>query len=291
MSTKIIAFMLFIRSLFCSCGGEVKNSDFERNKIRYKVIKIGRLDKNIKECSGLQQWPAAKPGSLPVLLAHGDGGTGNQLFAVSGRGALLAVVPLPAAPNHDWEALARDTSGHIYVGDFGNNGHARRQLAIYKIALDTALRPTRTDTIAFAYPDQREFPPVSEAGRNFDCEAFFWHQGRLHLFSKNWGERRVKHYTLPDAPGRHLARLDSGRLWLNDMITAADISPDGRCFALLSYSKLYVFEMPDEGSIFAKPLLCRKFARVAQAEALTFIDNSRLLIGSENGKMFLATPK
>src|SRR5690606_27886387 len=125
--------------------------------------------------------------------------------------------------------LAKDENGNLYIGDFGNNSNKRKSLRIYKVSEQNMML---TDTITFTYPDQKEFPPPKPA-RNFDCEAFLWHNNNLYLFTKNRGESKyTKLYKLPDSGGTHTAQLlDS--IETNTMITSADISPNSKQFALL----------------------------------------------------------
>ena len=34
---------------------------------------------------------------------------------------------------HDWENIAIDSAGHLYIGDIGNNDSKRDTLAVYEI--------------------------------------------------------------------------------------------------------------------------------------------------------------
>jgi hypothetical protein len=303
MSPKTVAFLLFFRALFLSCGPEVKTGGFERGRKHYDIGAIGRLDKSVRESSGLaladRQWagwrPVRKSGwnstDTISLLTHGDSGNGPKLYEVSPTGQVLDEQVVKKATNVDWEDLARDDEGNLYLGDFGNNANARRNLAIYKVRLDDQGQPSQVDTIRFYYPDQRQFPPPGEDNLNFDCEAMFWYQDRLHLFSKNLSQtqqRVVKHYVLPDHKGYHEAVLDEKTIVLPEPITAADVSLDGKRFALLSYGKIYVFDMSQSGNIFDHPRYVIKFPRAGQAESLVFINSVDFIFGNETGRLFLA---
>ena len=89
------------------------------------------------------------------------------------------------------------------------------------------------DKINFAYPDQTDFTPTSPNATAFDCEAFFWKNGRLHLFSKNWLTLVSTHYSLDPTTGIcekiEVFSTQSG------LITAADLAADGSTVALLGY--------------------------------------------------------
>ena len=204
------------------------------------------------------------------------------------RGPIRRTLFLAPLPNVDWEDLAQDPAGRLYIGDFGNNANQRRDLAIYRLTL-RAGAPV-VDTIAFRYPDQHAFPPP-RGRRNFDCEAFYWHADTLHLFSKDRSLRQwTKHYVLPARPGRYVAVLrDSIRL--NRPITAADISPDGRTVALLGYGGVFLFGNQPGRRLFDGPKRFRALPTTGQAEGLIFLTDSTLLVGNEKGRLYRLTAR
>ena len=249
----------------------------------YRVRRVGKLPRSLRESSGL-----ARADSMRGLWSQGDGGTPARLTLVALPGTILRTIDLAPLPNTDWEDLAQDAAGRVYIGDFGNNDNQRRDLAIYRVNPHNA-HPL-VDTIAFRYPDQHAFPPPRGL-RNFDCEAFFWHNDTLHLFSKDRSLRQwVKHYVLPARPGRYVATLrDSIRL--NCPITAADISPDGRTVALLGYGGVFLFANQPGRGLFDGPKRFRALPTTGQAEALVFLDDSTFVVGNEKGRLFRATPR
>jgi hypothetical protein len=199
---------------------------------------------------------------------------------------VLRALDLTPLSNNDWEDLAQDPAGNLYLGDFGNNANQRRDLAIYRFDPRQA-RPS-VDTIAFRFADQRAFPP-RRGQRNFDCEAFFWHRDSLHLFSKSRSlQQVVKHYVVPARPGRHVAVLrDSIRL--NRPITAADISPDGRTVALLGYGGVFFFQQQPGRRLFDGSKSFRALPTTGQAEALVFLNDSTFVVSNEKGRLYQAT--
>jgi hypothetical protein len=190
--------------------------------------------------------------------------------------------------NTDWEDLAQDRSGALYIGDFGNNRNQRRDLAIYRLTLGQG--SAKIDTIAFQYPDQHQFPP-RRGRRNFDCEAFFWHNDTLHLFSKDRSlQQWTKHYTLPARPGRHVATLHDS-LRLNRPITAADISPDGRTVALLGYGGVFLIAWQPGRRLFDGPKRFRALPTSGQAEGLVFVNDSTFVVSNEKGRLYRAVQR
>lgn len=145
-------------------------------------------------------------------------------------------------PNRDWEDLAMDAAGHLYIGDFGNNKNARRDLCIFRYHPKSGA----LDSITFSYPDQQAFPPAQEHDWNFNCEAMVFFQDSLHLFSKVVfnGNFYTKHYVLPARPGNYVAELRDSYLLKNRVVTGASLSPDGQTFVITSYTvskKLGIF--------------------------------------------------
>lgn len=277
---KLFPLFIFFHTVLCGCANDKGRGNFDRVSQAYQVEQVGRLQKDeVVESSGLEI--ANDEGDL---WTHGDGGNTAKLFKVTMQGDRLQEQDLAPLTNIDWEDLAQDEDGNIFIGDFGNNQNKRRNLAIYRLH-GPALQ--HVDTIRFQYPDQREFPPKKVA-RNFDCEAFFFYQDSLHLFTKNRGEGKwVKYYVLPARPGTYTARLVDS-VQTNTWITAADISPDGRTVALLGYGYAYLIERTAGTRLFDGAKSCLPLPQTGQAEAIVFINNTDFLLSNEKGKLFRA---
>ena len=91
--------------------------------------RLGRLDHPpIREASGIVA-SRRHPG---VFWVHNDSGNAAALFAVKRDGTLVREYAV-RAPNLDWEDIATDDDGHLYIGDIGNNGKRLRIRAIYRL--------------------------------------------------------------------------------------------------------------------------------------------------------------
>lgn len=270
---KIFTVLIAFKNLICPCAKEIRCEGFEKSGNTYKIIKAGKLPKAITESSGLEIADTSN-----AFWTHNDSGAQPLLYKISASGQLLDELYVKGARNKDWEDLTKDERGNIYIGDFGNNANRRKDLKIYKV------NSNRIDSISFSLSDQVKFPP-EKSQRNFDLEAFFWYKDSLYLFSKNRGNKIVKFYRLPDRPGTYSAEL-IGSVKLQAMITAADVSPDGKEFALLGYGKIYLFRNTNSDSFAFQSHLCKRFARSGQAEGIVYIDNDQLLITNEGGKIF-----
>ncbi|WP_341227285.1 hypothetical protein [uncultured Arcticibacterium sp.] len=254
----------------CSCMPE-KEKGLENYRGKSKITKIGKLDQQVDESSGLAK------AENNAYWTHNDSGGSNKLFKINNRGHIVDSLEVLKARNIDWEELAKDDKGNIYIGDFGNNGNSRTDLVIYKV------NNTKTEEIRFKYEDQNAFPALK---KNFDCEAFFWFNGKLHLFSKSREEnnRVTKHYILSDTAGSY-SISPKNEFPIEQQVTAADISPDKQSFILLTYGKLIFFGIENETIDFNNPLACIKTKR-KQTEAVIFETNESILFTNEQRELF-----
>ena len=76
----------------------------------------GSIPRAIPEASGIVK-SRRYPG---IYWVHNDSGNPPLLFAVRGDGRIVRQFRL-AVPNIDWEDIAIDDQGHLYLGDIGNN--------------------------------------------------------------------------------------------------------------------------------------------------------------------------
>ena len=207
------------------------------------VQELCDLPSSVSETSGLENGPNG------WFWTHNDSDNPEALYCVDTLGNLQRTVNVLGDPNIDWEEIAKDNAGNLFIGNFGNNSLNRTDLHIVKIpSIDTCTSITYvTDTIHFSYPDQYDFPPDGSYG-NFDMEAMFWHQDLLHLFSKdrsNPSTGYTKHYTLPTVGGTYTATLvdsfETGHTSFFLAVTAADISENGDEMVMLSADKIWLF--------------------------------------------------
>jgi hypothetical protein len=245
-----------------------------------------------REASALLKSPKY-PG---VYWTLNDSRNGTALFAFT-RDGRPAVPPgeegkayygvrVEGAENRDWEALAADGKGNLYIADIGNNANKRRDLAVYVVPEPdpyavAVSSPARK--ILFSYPDQDAFPPRL---RNFDAEALFWHAGSLYLLTKHRADTSTKLYRFRalDASPQKLEYL--GTFDARAMVTDAAIAPDGKKLAVLTYDGLWLLELPAKG----RRLLSGKKSRFAfgagQCEGVAFDGPDLLLVGNEAGDLF-----
>jgi hypothetical protein len=237
---------------------------------------IGQLPAEIKESSGM-----AYAGSPGTYYTQGDAGTSSTLYKVDTNGNLLGKLNL-SVPNHDWESLSHDKAGNVFLCDCGNNSNDRKDLVIYKVPASGSAKPGE---IRFSYPDQTSFPPA-KAERNFDSEASIWQGGRVYIFTRDRGRQKTsKVYSVPDVPGTYKAQREA-ILNVSGEVTSASLSPDEKTLVLLTKESIYVYEGESLAEILKAPPRQISTAGAGQTEASEFIDESTLIITTEEGNLY-----
>ena len=258
----------------------------------------------IDEGSGL----AASHKNLQILWTHNDSGDDARLFAVTPSGHLRGQFTLDGVEAKDWEAVTTDLTGHLYIGDIGNNRNKRKDLVVYKVTeppvpLDGSPIVGRLKVearIPFHYPEQTGFPDRDRM--NFDAEALFWGPhpktglGTLYLLTKHRSDSETALYRFDDlrpGPSRALTRVDHFDVGgdpdnFGGMVTGADATPDGQILALLTYHALFIFERPSGGDRYFSNLVNRidfNQGITQQVEAVAWL-GARLIVTNENGDIF-----
>ncbi|QDA59382.1 NHL repeat-containing protein [Hymenobacter jejuensis] len=240
--------------------------------------RVGSLAGSVSESSGLIN--AEQPGTF---YTHGDAGNQPVLYKVDLKGKLLDEIKL-SVPNKDWESVAKDNSGNIYVCDTGNNDNTRRDLVIYRL---NPANPQQVGSINFAYADQKEFPP-SKKDRNFDCEASLWHDGKIYLFTKDRAQQRTSNvYAVSDQPGRHTAQLVAS-MSIPGEVTDANLSPDGHSLVLLGREEMFLYKGNSLEAMLKSAPNRVALPGAGQTEGVVFYGNS-LIISTEQGALYQYT--
>ena len=242
-----ICFFLFPFKSFCNPGGYyyadkkgdkiieiVKIPEGETSKLKFHFDSAVVLSDSLKECSGVIYWNG-------LFWMHNDSGNEPLLFGVDLKGRIIRKIRVGFI-NRDWEDICQD-SLYIYIGDFGNNAGARKDLKILKILKSAILQGTdlvmKPDIISFSFPDQTSYKPANRKN-NFDCEAVISLNDSLYLFSKDWLDGKTRVYRLPSQKGIYTAQLyDSFNS--DGLITGADISTDKQNIVLIGYKNYTPF--------------------------------------------------
>jgi hypothetical protein len=242
----------------------------------------------LTESSGL----AASRRQPGVLWSLNDSGNEPFIFATDTAGTDLGTFRVRGSRNVDWEEISLGPCGRaqcLYIADTGDNRERRRSVALYRIPEPDLpsrhphrLRETApADVLEFRYPDGPH-----------DVEAIWVDTtGAVHLVTKG-RSHGARHFRLPAAAWTSAQpvvaeRLDSLPIpvdaWLHRLVTAASPSPDGRWVAIRTYGEIYFFVPTDAGPLGlpSDPVACNVQGLELQGEGLAWLDDSRLILGSE----------
>jgi hypothetical protein len=289
-STGCVVFPPLTAVEFDGLGSQGQNPD-------WTVYQIASPE--IRESSGL-----VKSRQYDLFWTHNDSGDRPRIFAITRAGELIAEYEVAGAGQVDWEDIATDDAGNLYVGDIGNNLNNRRDLGIYRI---TEPDPSKGGGvieaerfIAYQYADQESFNTLCRW--NFDAEALFWMDGALVVATKDRSDHRFRVYRISDGgsdegqPERvdpwHVFDLGGTTSWWGN-VTGADLSSDGRWLALLTYSAVLIYERtPDRTAPFQPSYwIDLRLRETGQVEAIAW-DGDALIFGNESGRLYsVAEPR
>jgi len=256
------------------------------------------VDGDLDEISGL----AASHRHPDVLWLIDDGGNPARLFAISTRGRRLATFAIGGVVKTDWEDLAAfdlDGKHYLLIADTGDNGGLRRSLQLHVFeepaSLDddsrkqAVLKPAWS--IAFRWPDGAR-----------DCEAVAVDaaRGQILLISKK--RQPPELFALPLRPhgGLQIARklgtlagvptasaeerrTNPERARIRNQVTAADMSPDRRTLAVLTYQDVLLYSRRGDET------WARALGRAPQIHDLPWLPQPEALGWSEDGRGLFAT--
>ncbi len=247
---------------------------------------LGKLPSKLSEVSGIATFNQSRAWVIE------DNGNKDIIYAINLEGKLVKEFKVKNAKNTDWEDLAEDDQGNLYIGDFGNNDNDRKNLIIYKLPNPEKEKGSNipAEKIEFHYPLQKAFPP-SKKDLLFDAEAFFHWDNQLYIFTKDrsrpyLGKTLV--YRVPDKKGTYKAQLIGTLNLCNEQnhcsVTGADISTDGKTLALLGYGYLYVIRDFELDNLATSKIDRIYLKHETQMESICFLNDSTLLIADEQSQ-------
>ena len=267
--TRFIAILLFSFLISCSNYGQ--------------LTYITKLPKKLKENSGMAI------GKNSTVWFVNDGGNEDKIYQINNKGKILKELEVKNAKNKDWEDMAQDKDGNVYIADTGNNANKRKDLVIYKIPDPDKEKgdKIKAEQIEFSFPEQRKFPP-KQKNLLYDTEAIFYAKDSLYLITKNRSHPfngNALIYRIPAKKGNYKATYLGEFIACTDFsickITAADISPDGKTIALLGYGKLWLFTNFNLSNFFEGELKTIDLGIRTQLESISFLNNKTLLLSDE----------
>jgi len=235
-------------------------------------------DPRIKESSGV----VASRRHADVYWTHNDGGGPKKqvLYAIDREGNTRASFPVIGVTLHDWEDLAIDSAGHLYIGDIGNNNAKRKSLAVYEI--DEPNPQAGTGSIAPKRAWKLKFPGVP-----FDCESLFVWKDQGYVVSKVFDKARAQIFRFPfKETNRPLTLVATTKI--ESPVTGGDISANGTLLGLVAKNGAYVFRIGGDVTRVSKANPHYTKLKNEHIEGCCFVPEG-LLVTSERRMIFLFT--
>lgn len=279
-SQQLVLILTILMLASCGSGTEMARKD---GHAAVTPVRIGKIkDDSVKEGSGVvmsRQYPG-------VFWTHNDHGHAPIIYAISREGKSIAEFRLPLEDkDSDWEDIATDDQGHLYIADVGNNEYTRGQVQVIRIdepdptkGKDRKRRSLKTadiQTWRLTYPE-----------RPFDAESLVIHQGYGYIISKVHRNRRATMYRFSLAEQKEPAVLEKFiDLPIYTPVTAASLTRDGKYLAVLSWGTLHVFKVDGKLARVADVQAVRIPLEQLQFEGCTFTDDG-ILITAESREVY-----
>ena len=253
-----------------------------------KLKLVSHLPGKAKEISGIEYFQGED-----VIWFINDSRNPPEIYGLGiDNSKVEQTIRLTNASNIDWEDLARDNEGNLYIGDFGNNDSNREDLTIYGITQPGTLKSRRNKATitTFRFEDQNEFPP-KEKDLSYDVESFIFLKGNFYLFTRNRAKKfdgKTKIYRLPAKEGDFVAELIGSYKTGNDasdcQVTSAAVHHESGTIALLSYNKVWIFSDYKEDDFASGKVREIKLKHSSQKESICFKSARELYIADERSK-------
>ena len=249
------------------------------NKSNSAVQRIGQIQsKAIKESSGI----IASRKNPGILWTHNDQGSKPLLFAISRAGSLIGQFQINA-PNDDWEDIATDSEGHLYIGGIGNNDLLKTELHVYQVSEPEIIAgsPIKAGRLAVNSIWRLRF-----SGKPFDCESLFVHNGKGYVIDKLPNSKEAHLFSFPLSPGGGTVMLEQvAVLPIKHPVTGADISVDGKNLAVISKGGLLLFDVNLNPPKATEKLVKNIKLPKGQFEAVCYVPDG-LIMTAETGEIF-----
>ncbi len=259
-----------------------ENGKTEMSKKTVKKLKEKPFAKikggDLEELSGIV--PAARSGEF---WGHNDQGNDPELFRFNWKGKILQKVKLKEVKNDDWEAIARGPDGDIVIGAFGDNDRKRKTYHLLQLK-EPANNRKKTDslqTFSFVYPNQK----------SHNCESLFLMDNRFYLITKVDSKDDDRKSEAPRifcldqlSEGKTVTAREIGVCRIQGKATDAAYSKETQLLAVLTYKRLFLFQVSDESDLLKPPAHTIEID-FDQCEGLCF-DEDDLVITNEKGKIW-----
>ncbi len=216
------------------------------------------------------------------LFGINDSGNEPQLFEMDTLGKILNVFKDDKFKNIDWEELIA-YKNKIFIMDIGDNRSIRSKLTIYSYDID------RKEINDFNFSIAEKNPPMKPKDKIYDAEASFILNDSIYLFTKSHSKpfRGItKQYVFSfNHSSQKISSIDSLNIgnngFISDAVTGAAVSQNGKIAAILTCQKLILFVGWKGNHVLEGYYQEFSFEGLTQKEAVTFIDNDKVVIADE----------
>ncbi len=251
-------------------------------------------DPGIDESSGL----AASRRNPGLLWTHNDSGDAPLVYCLDIQAHGCGVWRVTGAEAFDWEDMAAGpgpSAGepYLYLGDIGDNLDQRTEIVVYRIPEPAAASGVGTTKAAPAATPPAEAIRLRYPDGAHNAEALAVHPvtGDLYVVTKDAQSAKVFKASAPLVTARLTALVQVGTIRLGsasrglELVTGADVSPDGRRVAISTYAQAYELELPAGGvfdDIWAQRPVPVTLGFRPQGESIAYrLDGRALLSSSE----------
>ncbi len=222
----IVIFLLSLTACGVNYSAQKNATKTPKSQLEFKAMD---LPEELNEISGLYI-------DDDSFWGFNDSGGEAAIYKVKkdNPSKISQTIYLENAKNVDWETMAISDS-LVFIGDTGNNVGNRKDLKIYyfnknQIQPDVKEQSVSVKELSFFYPEQTNYSNQIY-NHNFDLEAMFFMNGKLHVFTKEWDRKKTKHYTLDLVDGKQAAwRVEEFDAQF--LITGADAFWDGKQYQI-----------------------------------------------------------
>ena len=275
--------MLAVLAAFVACSSDGNPREEGRRSERTRRYAPARVVGEVRspgltELSGI----VAATGRPNSFWVHNDSGGAPIVHCIRRDGRSCGDVAVAGAEAIDWEDIATDRAGSLYIGDIGDNLRRRDQVVVYRFAEPrppgagkASVSETAT-ALVLSYPD----------GRARDAEALFVHPATREMY-----------VITKDPPGRvYRAAAEGGRMQrvgrlalpgFLSLVTAADVTPDGRHVLVGTYGPAFELSLGTAGSfdrIWDRPPVEIALPPAEQREAIAYNATGTALISTSEGR-------
>ena len=251
-----------------------------------------------------------------VFWALRDSGSGTRtvLYAFKVEGGRLVdltpgtkwrAVSVLGARNVDWEGLAIDWDGNLWIGDIGNNSCTRTNVKLYQVAEPN---PYSASAVAVKASYPLSWPDPAGSCTGYNAEGLFYAEGSPYVISKSSRPGLYRPTTMVPGQDNRLqkvADLTPPAGGFAKLTTSADLSPDGsRLVVTTAAYEAFVYEAGAEGLhgparlkeiVSRPPRWSQQYARdrsdvQVEGAAFTLKENNLLLLSESRSIRYFPRP-